>query len=95
MKKRRLFAGIIMAAVLSSTAFVPSFAAEATAEVVSDSGFTYVHDPRVNSKAMKDIIVNPKAVMDIRLILYLSGLVNLQPMTGLILQLLRRVSRRE
>ncbi|SFK98367.1 LysM domain-containing protein [Lachnospiraceae bacterium KH1T2] len=62
MKKRRLFAGIIMAAVLSSTAFVPSFAAEATAEVVSDSGFTYVHDPRVNSKAMKDIIVNPKAV---------------------------------
>jgi len=41
---------IMMCSLLSAT--TPVFA----------EGFTYVHDPRINSKAMADIVVNPNAI---------------------------------
>lgn len=34
----------------------------AEASAAQDGGFTYVHDPRENPEAMKDIVENPKAV---------------------------------
>lgn len=63
MMKRKL-TGILLAAVMSVSAFANTyvFAAESVEAEVNEEAFAYQHDPTTNASAMEDILVNPNAV---------------------------------
>jgi len=51
-----------MKKILSLVLLLLAVALPCMAEATEDAGFAYVHDPRVNEKAMEDIVENPDAV---------------------------------
>ena len=59
LKKKVLLISALMAIVLT---FVNAFPIVATTKEASEYKCVYTHDPRINSKAMEDIVVNPDAV---------------------------------
>lgn len=64
MKKIKTLLGTLLVAVLIGSVITPVTNVYAEENVAQEEaqGFKYVHDPRLNSKAMSDIVVDPTAV---------------------------------
>lgn len=60
MKKKSIVIALIMA--VFATTFLQPVSVKAEAQEASEYKCVYVHDPRLNAKAMEDIVVNPNAI---------------------------------
>lgn len=60
MKKKSIVIALIMA--VFATTILQPVSVKAEAQEASEYKCVYVHDPRLNAKAMEDIVVNPNAI---------------------------------